>query len=704
MRLDSLRLRNFCQHQELAWTFPDGITAISGPNGSGKSNAIKGAYAALTGDFKRNDGVASENISKTCGDKEESFVELAFSTAAGRAIIKRNLRPNKRSLIINDSPPITGDKEITSAIEGLIGVSSDILSEYIFVDQWQMFGIFTLPKSDRLSALQALYGLDKAETCYDEINKCSSKIFVNAPSETVESVVALLRDKQLLLTSISASLSGIDMSGLDDSELQASLTSVRRQRMLRSDVDKGMVDMGLISESMTALTTKRDAVKAEVDSLKDFDVKDSTVGMYKAYKAAWAAVRAHDDAELLNQNRLSTMLSELSALEASKPAKPSIYLEAGGDDFKSLTDMTGLLSSKRKCLEQLNDKGECPVCGTTGDVLLSAVETLNSAIAALEPVASAMSGHYASSRKYDSDLSDYSLAYGAKTSAINLVKSRLEVPRPAQPEVSEEDVNKFLESAEEMMLKCSQKLKELTDLESSLTALRASFESINKIVGEKVALIDDKLDLDASEQSILERLTAIASEKERFIRLEEQRKSAMESIDYLESRREKLAGDIEESRINKLTRDHLDNLKEVMHKSNLPKRLTVNYLKRTVVKMNEYLEDFNAPFRIHSDDELVFWARFTDGRNLPAARLSGGEKVVLALAFRLAVQFGVAAGVNLLVLDEPTVGLDDDNIECLATAFNRLRAMSKSSGLQVLVVSHEKAMERMCDHTLSLYK
>jgi exonuclease SbcC len=141
-----------------------------------------------------------------------------------------------------------------------------------------------------------------------------------------------------------------------------------------------------------------------------------------------------------------------------------------------------------------------------------------------------------------------------------------------------------------------------------------------------------------------------------------------------------------------------------MHKSNLPKRLTVNYLKKTVVKMNEYLEDFNAPFRIYSDDELVFWAKFNDGRKLPAARLSGGEKVVLALAFRLAVQFGVAAGVNLLVLDEPTVGLDDDNIECLATAFNRLRAMSKSSGLQVLVVSHEKAMERMCDHTLSLYK
>jgi DNA repair exonuclease SbcCD ATPase subunit len=74
---------------------------------------------------------------------------------------------------------------------------------------------------------------------------------------------------------------------------------------------------------------------------------------------------------------------------------------------------------------------------------------------------------------------------------------------------------------------------------------------------------------------------------------------------------------------------------------------------------------------------------------------------VLSLAFRLAVQSDLN-GINLLVLDEPTVCLDDDNIACLEKAFDRLRAMSKSSGLQVIVVSHESAIERMCDHTFTL--
>ena len=705
MRLDSLRLKNFCQHQELDWAFPDGITAISGPNGSGKSNAIKGAYAALTGDFKRNEGVLSENISKTCSDKDESFVELAFSTAAGKAVIKRYLRPNKRSLIVNSNPPLIGDKEITSTIEGLIGVTSDILSDYIFVDQWQMFGIFTLPKSDRLSALQSLYGLNKAETCYDEINRCSSKILVQAPSETVEDLVAQIREKGLLLNSLRESIAAIPSTDLDDSDIQKSLSLVRRMKLIKKDIKAAEDKLSATNKDLSDLELSRPTVLEDLNKLDLGKDSDMTLAEYKRHKSDWSTIREYDRARSVNESRLASLLAEVGELKASYPIKPRGYIESSGSDFERFSNLSGLIEAKKQNLEQLIANKECPVCGTTGDILADAVSILSKYLVETSPLLDDLKRSYQESREYDKLSSACDIRLSTLSNQVLLVESRLEAARPTAPSVTEEDVDKFIADYNRLKASFTSLSAKLAGIDSAIASSKATIEALTSDIKDKSEQCPDTgIDYDEVEKDLATQVALVASCREKKIRFEEQERALVDSVDYLEGRREKLAGDIEEARLNKLTKDHFDNLKEVMHKSNLPKRLTVNYLKKTVVKMNEYLEDFNAPFRIYSDDELVFWAKFNDGRKLPAARLSGGEKVVLALAFRLAVQFGVAAGVNLLVLDEPTVGLDDDNIECLATAFNRLRAMSKSSGLQVLVVSHEKAMERMCDHTLSLYK
>jgi ABC-type nitrate/sulfonate/bicarbonate transport system ATPase subunit len=89
------------------------------------------------------------------------------------------------------------------------------------------------------------------------------------------------------------------------------------------------------------------------------------------------------------------------------------------------------------------------------------------------------------------------------------------------------------------------------------------------------------------------------------------------------------------------------------------------------------------------DDTLAFVADFGDGRQHPALRLSGGQKVVLALAFRVAVLGQLAAGVGLLCLDEPTAGLSRQSLTCVEVALDRLRALSSSTGLQVILVTHE---------------
>ena len=75
-------------------------------------------------------------------------------------------------------------------------------------------------------------------------------------------------------------------------------------------------------------------------------------------------------------------------------------------------------------------------------------------------------------------------------------------------------------------------------------------------------------------------------------------------------------------------------------------------------RVNETLVEFRAPFRIKSGDNLEMTANFENGTVSAAADLSGGQKMVFALAFRLAVSSLFASQTGMLLLDEPTMGLD----------------------------------------------
>jgi DNA repair exonuclease SbcCD ATPase subunit len=140
----------------------------------------------------------------------------------------------------------------------------------------------------------------------------------------------------------------------------------------------------------------------------------------------------------------------------------------------------------------------------------------------------------------------------------------------------------------------------------------------------------------------------------------------------------------------------------VLHRDNLPRAVARDHLRALTADTNAVLGDFLAPFRVEAEDDLSFRADFHDGRSQPAGRLSGGEKVVLAVGFRLSVNSVFAQDVGLLCLDEPTVGLDEHNLGCLRTALGRLRDLSRARGLQVILVTHERSLMPLFDKVIDL--
>jgi ABC-type lipoprotein export system ATPase subunit len=76
------------------------------------------------------------------------------------------------------------------------------------------------------------------------------------------------------------------------------------------------------------------------------------------------------------------------------------------------------------------------------------------------------------------------------------------------------------------------------------------------------------------------------------------------------------------------------------------------------------------------------------------AQLSGGEKQ------RVAVARSLASGARLLLADEPSGALDATNRDKVLSLFDRV----STSGVRVIVVTHDEALARRCDQVFEITK
>jgi DNA repair exonuclease SbcCD ATPase subunit len=146
----------------------------------------------------------------------------------------------------------------------------------------------------------------------------------------------------------------------------------------------------------------------------------------------------------------------------------------------------------------------------------------------------------------------------------------------------------------------------------------------------------------------------------------------------------------------------LSRAREKAHRDNLPAKVHHAALEDLEEKVNESLGEFDSPFRVSATEDLSFTAHFNNGTVVPAAALSGGQKMLLAISFRLVVNSTYADQMGIMILDEPTDGLDQANRALAADVFVRLGDLAKRRGHQIIVVTHDEILHRTFDEILSL--
>ena len=106
------------------------------------------------------------------------------------------------------------------------------------------------------------------------------------------------------------------------------------------------------------------------------------------------------------------------------------------------------------------------------------------------------------------------------------------------------------------------------------------------------------------------------------------------------------------------------------------------------------------------DETYTPYVKSEAGVDREVSNLSGGERTLLAFAYRLGLgqlimQSRTGHGLSILVLDEPTenLGSEDGSIERLAEAISRFKAIE-----QIIAVTHSEAFAGKADHVVILEK
>jgi exonuclease SbcC len=161
--------------------------------------------------------------------------------------------------------------------------------------------------------------------------------------------------------------------------------------------------------------------------------------------------------------------------------------------------------------------------------------------------------------------------------------------------------------------------------------------------------------------------------------------------------------ELEEKRLGgvKQYREMCERAKTLLHRDNLPNLVGQAYMKAINTHLAHYLEAFDVPFRARMMEDNSMVCNFGD-TEVPAGRLSGGQRVALGLTWRFAVYNLFVNNLGLLILDEPTVYLDKERIDSVYRLLEQVKTYSKAADLQLLVVTHEERLAGVFDQVIKL--
>ncbi|KKN73529.1 hypothetical protein LCGC14_0399710 [marine sediment metagenome] len=709
MRLKRMSASNFCQHRELTVEFPPGITGILGPNGVGKSNAIKAVRFALIGD-SGNAGTKVDDLNwQAAAAGESGAVELVFEQSGTEGKIKRFVNNARASLKFGEIKA-NSVSAVNRHMGTILGIPERTLKDIVFVMQGAIESILFERPADRAKKFQGLFGTESAERLRDFLLQEVNKLPTADVDERVErlqkeldvDVDPPLRELTKKQASVAAALKGFDRDARE-AVIAKFETAVQIGQQL-TELNERII-------MLTTNVTPEVAHVAELQQQADDAEKETSQLTSRADEARAklsnldAARRAHETYEQLRGE--AEKLEDV--LRQPVPMSPGIDREKLEAGFEALHSMKVTLEPKRSFVETF--KGgqgtvQCPTC-------LQDVHEADQLAAQFEAEVAQKTTEFAAVdqqlREGSSALVEYERDVELDCARKDTARERLQsvhgtlstlgvttydgAEAGALQIVVDDFSGKLMvlknvrDELSRLQVELARKKSECRTLEERQCSLREQLQ--DRPTADQYKRAKDGLEMVASAEAELGNIEG------QLYQLRNRRGAILKELELLKQQTEK-------TEAVKKYKDLCERARTLFHRDCLPLTVTRAFLASLNVKIQEYLTLFGAPFSCQIKDDLTVSCNFPGGGEQSAERLSGGQRVVLGIAFRFAVYQLFAADLGFMVLDEPTAFLDDDRVQSVVEVMQSVRRYVHQTGMQLIVVTHEVELVAAFDHTVRL--
>ena len=686
MKIDAIVLENIRSHTKSTVLFTHGFNCVVGGVGCGKSSLLYAADFALFGDTVS--GRTFDYLLREGCD--QCRVTLQFTQNGATYKLIRGLRRRGKSILqdieqlklYEDERLVASMKTeaIAEQLRAITGLDRDLYREIVWFRQEHLKELLDAKPRDRQTRLDQLFGLADYEAAWTNLAQYrrdyENELSFFQKDPDVNSIEKLNAD----YNRASEEFMGLEMdlesaeqrvarakNGWDESEAELKRLENKKQTMEELKRREARLNANL-NNTTRSLSDLAEQVEGKKIIINNFLQRQTSMD---------------------SQIKLCTTKLEQAGLPSDQQPDELSQCLAGFDEkittLRAEQEATSrsIQQDQKRLLELGNGGGECPLCSQplTGDYRTELLHSIQHENAEREKIINRLRLEAADLQKNKRDASEAISGLQQCLARSNDFKARIiEEEGNLKKLTNNLEIQQRLEADQRFELeKIQAEIKgfDLSELETAKTRSAEAMRSYYAVQSDLQTKKNRKIDLARRLDDVKNRVD-IAQQK-------------LERIDKIRRTVELLSA----------IRDAYRSIQPKLRME------FVKVLRNFVQQVLDSLVGGETPMlNVVINESYTPYVKSEAGVNREVSNLSGGERTLLAFAYRLGLgqlimQSRTGHGLSMLMLDEPTenLGSEDGSIERLAEAISRFKAIE-----QIIAVTHSEAFAAKGDHVVILEK